>query len=94
LLFQSYGLLLPENTICPSGNRYAHSFALVSKRGRKPRRLALPHALAANFHCQRKGFPWGLTAEAGITRRFARRALDRDPTERMVICSISSLAHR
>jgi TolB-like protein len=45
--------------------------------------LALPHALAANFHCQRKGFPFGLAPDVSATRRFASRALEldgQDPT--------------
>ena len=40
--------------------------------------LALPYALAANFHCQRKAFPWGLAPEVDATRRFARRGLELD----------------
>ena len=40
--------------------------------------LALPYALAANFHCQRKAFPWGLAPEVDATRRFAMHALELD----------------
>jgi TolB-like protein len=47
--------------------------------------LALPYALASNFHCQRKGFPWGLAPDVDAARCLARRALELDGDDPTVL---------
>jgi tetratricopeptide (TPR) repeat protein len=47
--------------------------------------LALPYALAANFHCQRKSFSWSLAPDLDATRRFAGLALELDAHDPTVL---------
>ena len=47
--------------------------------------LALSYALAANFHAQRRAFPWGLAPGIAETRRFARQALELDAHDPTVL---------
>jgi tetratricopeptide (TPR) repeat protein len=47
--------------------------------------LALSYALAANFHAQRKAFPWGLAPGIAETRRFATQALELDAHDPTVL---------